>query len=210
MQKNRIKPSHAKKESHAGIPQSLVKQGVVRSMELEQAGLTRSAIRRLATQGILERLGWGIYRIVASEPSEHFTTAVVCKRVPQAIVCLISALSIHEIGTQIPHEVWIAIDSRSHRPKLGDLPVRIVRFSGTALRYGIQERTVQGVAIRITSPARTVVDCFRYRRKIGLDVALEALKEALRGRKATMDQIVRAAEACRALNVMRPYLESLA
>jgi predicted transcriptional regulator of viral defense system len=159
--------------------------------------------------GEVERLSRGLYAF-AQEGSEHFTLVSVCKRVPQAIVCLLSALRFHDIGTQMPREVWIAIPHKARKPHLPDLPVRVVRFSGPMLHHGIETRTVDGTPVRITSPARTVVDCFRYRNKVGLDVALEALHDAFQERKATMGEIHRAAEMCRAKSIVPPYLHSLA
>ena len=134
----------------------------------------------------------------------------MAKRVPKGIVCLLSALSFHGIGTQMPREAWIAVDRKARKPHLPDLPVRFVRFSGNALHCGIQKIRAEGVPVRITSPARTVVDCFRYRNKIGLDVALEALRDALQHRKTSLGEIHRAAGKCRARNVILPYLRSLA
>jgi predicted transcriptional regulator of viral defense system len=180
---------------------------IFRLQDAEDVGLTRGRLRGLLLRGEAERLGRGLYRR-AGEVTELDTVATVCARVPGAIVCLLSALLIHRIGTQLPAEVWIALDRRARKPRLDELPVRIVRFSGPMLGYGIETRVAQGVRIRLTSPARTVVDCFRYRNKIGLDVALEALKDVLRGRKASVDQINRAAKVCRISTVIRPYLEA--
>ena len=170
-------------------------------------GLTRGRLRGMQRRGEAERVGRGLYRR-AGEVTELDTVATVCARVPGGIVCLLSALLIHDIGTQLPAEVWIALDRRARKPRLEALPVRIVRFSGPMLRYGIESRRVQGVAVSITSPARTIVDCFRYRNKIGLDVALEALKDALRRRRATVSEITRAAQVCRVSTVVQPYLEA--
>ncbi|MEO6324251.1 MAG: hypothetical protein ABIQ65_06465 [Thermoanaerobaculia bacterium] len=135
--------------------------------------------------------------------------ATVSARVPGAVVCLLTALGIHRIGTQLPHEVWIAIDRKARKPRIDDLPVHVVRFSKLFLSYGVEERLVQGVAVRITSPARTVVDCFRYRNKIGIDVALEALTSALRDRLVSVSALVRAAEVCRVEGVLKPYMEAI-
>jgi predicted transcriptional regulator of viral defense system len=129
--------------------------------------------------------------------------------VPHGVVCLLSALRFHRLTTQAPFEVWLAIGEKAWRPKLDYPPLHIVRFSGPALTTGVEEHIVQGVTVRVTDPARTVVDCFKYRNKIGLDVALEALRDCWRQKKATMDQLHRAAQARRMPNVMRPYLESL-
>jgi len=134
---------------------------------------------------------------------------MVAAAVPTGVVCLLSALRIHNIGTQAPHEVWLALDRKARKPSRLPARVRIVRFSRAMLSYGVLARPILGVAVRITSPARTVVDCFRYRNKIGLDVALEALREVVRTRAASVDEIMRAAEVCRARTIMRTYLEAL-
>jgi len=137
----------------------------------------------------VERVNRGLYRFVDSEPSEHVTIALVTARVPQAVICLLTALRVHGLGTQAPREVWIGLDRKARKPRLTGLPVRVVRFSGPMLQYAVQTLEIQGVTVRITSPARTVVDCFRYRNKIGLDVALEALRDALATRRATVPEI---------------------
>lgn len=135
---------------------------------------------------------------------------MVAAAIPNAIVCLLTALRYHDIGTQSPHEVWIALDRKCRKPANPPGRVRIVRFSGPMLTYGVDRSSALGVEFRITSPARTVVDCFRYRKKFGLDVALEALQDALRSGTATVGQIERAAEVCRVSTVIRPYLEARA
>ena len=195
----------AKKKStkRAAIP------SVFRPRDLEALGLPRSRLRAMLRKGEAEQIGRGLYRLRSTPVTERETIALVAKRMPRAIVCLLTALSVHEIGTQAPREVWIALDRKARKPAPQGLPVRTVRYSGRMLTYGIESREIQGVKVRITSPARTVVDCFRYRSKIGLDVALEALRDALRSRKATVDQILRAAEACRARTVIRPHLEAM-
>ena len=151
----------------------------------------------------------GLYRRTDAEITEHYTRAAVCARVPGAIVCLLSALSVHDLGTQLPWQVWIAIPHKARMPRVPELPVRVVRFSGASLRYGVEMVVFEGVPVRITSPARTVVDCFRFRRLVGQDVAIEALREALYDRKASVDQIWRAAEVCRAKSLVGPILEAV-
>ena len=182
--------------------------GIFRLRDLGRLGLTRSRLRGMLLRGEAERLGRGLYRR-GGRITELDTVATVCARVPGAIVCLLSALLIHRLGTQLPNEVWIAIDRKARRPRVDDLPVRIVRFSGPMLRQGIDVRRVQGVRVRITSPARTVVDCFRYRNKIGPDIALEALKDVRATRRASVDEIAGCARACRVFTVIRPYLEAM-
>lgn len=164
----------------------------------------------MVDRGEAEKVGRGLYHR-PSEATELHSVATVCARVPGAVVCLLTALGIHRIGTQLPDEVWIALDRKARKPRLQDLPVRVrlVRFSGPMLRYGIEQRRVQGVAMRMTSPARTVVDCFRYRNKLGIDVALEALKDSLRTRRTSVGAIVRAAQVCRVYTVMKPYIQAV-
>jgi len=181
-----------------------------RPRDLGPLALSFPDLQRLVAAGRIEKVGRGLYRLAAAGPDQFETIAMVSSAVPSGIVCLLSALRVHGIGTQAPREVWIALDRQARRPVRLATAVRIVRFSGAMLTYGIQLRSILGVPVRITSPARTVVDCFRYRSKLGLDVALEALREALRMKITTVDEIMRSAEVCRARTVMRTYLEALA
>jgi len=180
-----------------------------RPRDIEPLGISFKQLQRLVSQGTVEKLGEGLYRLSEIEPTELETIAMVASAAPNAIVCLLTALRVHEIGTQSPHEVWIALDRKSRKPTRVPTKLRIVRFSGAMLTYGVIKRTMLGVPVLITSPARTVVDCFRYRNKVGLDVAMEALRDTVRRRKATVDEISRAAEVCRIRTVMKPYLEAL-
>jgi predicted transcriptional regulator of viral defense system len=163
----------------------------------------------MVAEGRVERVGPGLYRLADVEATEVETIAMVASAVPHAIVCLLSALRVHEIGTQSPHQVWLAIDRKARKPARLPAKTTIVRFSGPMLTYGVVTQSMQGVRVQLTNPARTVVDCFRYRRKVGLDVALEALRDAVRSRKATVSEIDRAAEVCRISSVIGPYLEVL-
>ncbi|MGH7721026.1 MAG: type IV toxin-antitoxin system AbiEi family antitoxin domain-containing protein [Gemmatimonadaceae bacterium] len=172
-------------------------------------GVTPYQIQRLVAQGVAEKAAPGLYRLSDVEATETETIAMVASAVPQAIVCLLSALRVHDIGTQSPRQVWLAIDRKARKPRRLPAAVRIVRFSGQMLTYGVDTQSMQGVRVRITSPARTVVDCFRYRNKIGIDVAMEALRDAVRSRKAAIGEIDRAAEVCRMRTVIAPYLEAL-
>jgi predicted transcriptional regulator of viral defense system len=173
-------------------------------------GVSFRQLQRLVAEGTVERLGGGLYRLSAIEPDELETIAMAAFAAPNAIVCLLTALRVHGIGTQSPHEVWIALDRKARKPRRVPTRLRIVRFSGAMLTYGVVKRSMLGVPVSITSPARTVVDCFRYRNKVGIDVAMEALRDAFRSRITTVSEIVRAAEVCRARTVMRTYLEALA
>ena len=180
-----------------------------RARDAAELGVSSRTLRRLVDDGLVERLSRGLYRCADAELTERYTTAAVCARIPGAIICLLSALSIHEIGTQLPWKKWIAIPHKARAPRVTGLPIRVVRFSRASLRYGVEDTTFEGVPARITSPARTVVDCFRFRRLVGPDVAFEAVREALRERRATVGQILRAADACRARSLVRPVLETL-
>jgi predicted transcriptional regulator of viral defense system len=182
---------------------------VFRPQDLEAHGIPRSRLQTWLRRGTVEQLERGLYLRVDAEPGENETVATVVTRVPGAIVCLLTALHIYDIGTQVPRHVWIALDRKARKPQLGRLPVRIVRFSGPMLTYAVETREMEGVAVRITSPARTVVDCFRYRNKVGLDVAIEALRDVLAWGQIPVNEILRAAEVCRVRSVIGPYLEAL-
>ena len=160
-------------------------------------------------QGRLQRVGRGLYALPDRSVSEHNALAEVARKHPQAIVCLLSALRFHDLTTQSPFEVWLAIPNKARAPNMDYPPLRIVRFSGAALTRGVEDHVIDGVPVRVTSVARTVADCFKFRNKIGLDVALEALQEAWRAKRASMDELWRYATLCRVANVMRPYMESL-
>jgi len=168
--------------------------GFFRPGQLEAAGLTRHQLPALVRSGRVERVGRGLYRLAVAEPTENYSLAMVCARVPNSIVCLLSALRVHGIGTQAPAEVWLAIPHKARAPQVQGLRLRIVRFSGPAWTYGIRETEFEGVAARITSPARTVADCFRFERLVGSEVAGEALQDALRRDLVTVAELSRVAE----------------
>jgi predicted transcriptional regulator of viral defense system len=192
------------------LPCAIRNQGVFRLTEARAAGLHPEQVRRLTRQGELTRLGRGLYAPASFARGEHHTLAEVAKRVPRGIVCLLTALRFHAIGTQHPREVWLSVDRRAGIPRLDVVPVRIVRVSGAALTAGIDEHDVEGVTVRVTNPARTVVDCFRFRHKIGVDVAVEALRDYRRLRKGTVDELWRQADQLRMTRVMRPYWDAIA
>jgi predicted transcriptional regulator of viral defense system len=183
--------------------------GVVRPVDLEARGVRRARLYRLVRQGLVERQGRGIYVAAGHPYTEKHGLAQVAKRVPKAVICLLTALRFHELTTQNPFEVWIALPEKARKPRLEYPPLRVMRFSGAALTVGIEEHEIEGVPVRVYSVAKTVADCFKYRNKIGLDVALEALRDGWGARRFTMDEIDRFARACRVERVMRPYLESL-
>jgi predicted transcriptional regulator of viral defense system len=180
-----------------------------RPRDVVQLGLTHYQLQQMVAEGRIERVGPGLYRLVDAEATEMETIAMVASAAPHDIVCLLSALRIHEIGTQLPRQVWLAIDRKARKPRRLPAAVSIVRFSGQMLTYGVITQPMQGVNVRLTNPARTVVDCFRYRNKVGLDVAMEALRDAVRSRKAMFSEIDRAVEVCRIRTVIGPYLEAL-
>jgi predicted transcriptional regulator of viral defense system len=187
----------------------LKSKGLARPHEFARHGITRSVLQRMSERGEIERVRRGLYALPGAMTSEHQSLIEANKRVPSGVICLLSALSFHRIGTQLPHQVWMAIDRKTRRPRVEYPPLRIVRFSGQALTYGIEEHLIDGVVVRVTSPARTIADCFKYRNKIGLDIALEALRESWRERRVTMDELFKAARVCRVERVIRPYAEAL-
>jgi predicted transcriptional regulator of viral defense system len=185
------------------------RRGIVRPRDLDGEGIPRIYLSRLHHMGLLERPSRGVYVLADREPTEHHDLAEVCKRVPHGVVCLLSALRFHGLTTQAPFEIWLGIDRKARLPRLEHPPLRVIRFPAQALSEGVEEHEVEGVPVRVTTPARTVVDCFAYRNKVGLDVALEALRDCWRQRRATLAELHRAAQARRMANVMRPYLESI-
>lgn len=183
--------------------------GVLRARDLARHGIAREYLTRLTRAGLLERTERGLYVLPDAELTEYHSLAETAKRVPAGIVCLLSALRFHDLTTQAPFEVWLALPPTARSPRPRSLPLRVVHFSGPALTEGVEEHVIEGVRVHVYCPAKTVADCFKYRNKIGLDVALEALRETWRERRATMDELWRYAEVCRVATVMRPYLESL-
>lgn len=192
------------------ILQMLRKTRVLRARDFVSAGIAREHLSRLVAAGVLDRPARGLYVMADDRPSEQRSLVEAARRVPSGIICLLSALQFHGLTTQAPFEIWIAIDRRSRLPQSDAPPLRVVRFSGAALTSGIEEHTIEGACVRVYSPAKTVVDCFKFRHKVGLDVALEALRDCLKQRKATRDELWSAAKVCRMTNVMRPYLEATA
>lgn len=182
---------------------------VIRPRDLAAEGISRVYLRRLVDKGLLVRTARGIYTLPDADVTELHDFAEAARQVPKGVICLLSALRFHNLTTQNPFEVWMAIGESQWMPKIEYPAMRFVRFSGASLEYGVERHEIEGVAAKVYSPAKTVADCFKYRNKIGLDVALEALRDCWRQRKATMDEIWAAAKVCRVANIMRPYLESL-
>jgi predicted transcriptional regulator of viral defense system len=185
------------------------RHGSVSRQEVTEANIHTQTLSRLVRAGTLERVARGRYRLPNAPVTEHHGLALVAAAAPKAVICLLSALSFHQIGTQLPHEVWIALDRRSRRPALQYPRLRVVRFGGNALTEGIETHRIEGETVRVYNAAKTIADTFKYRNKIGLDVALEALREAWRARRFTMDKMYFYARVCRVERVMRPYLEAL-
>jgi predicted transcriptional regulator of viral defense system len=191
------------------IMQYIGHHGMVRPRDIEAIGLPREYLVRLHRQGKLNRSGRGIYTLPDANVTERHSYAEVAKRVPDAAICLLSALVFHQITTQSPASVWIALRKGARTPVFTSPSLRIVRLSGPSLTEGIENHQVEGVPVRVYSAAKTVADCFKFRNKIGLDVAIEALKDSLRQKKANVNQIYRYAKVCRVSNVIRPYMEAL-
>jgi predicted transcriptional regulator of viral defense system len=185
------------------------KKVLIRPMDLKRAGLPRDYLYQLAREGIVVRVGRGLYQWPDSDVGHHQALLEVAKMAPHGVVALLSALSFHELTTQNPHAVWLAIDRKARQPLIDTVAVRFVYFSRDAMRHGVEEHNISGVNVKVFCVAKTVVDCFKYRNKIGLDVALEALREGWRKKRFTMDEIYKYAKVCRVHNVMRPYLEAL-
>lgn len=184
-------------------------QALVRPRDVEALGIARESLLRLYRKGLLVRQARGVYALPQTPVTEHHSLAMAAKRVPRGVICLLSALRFHGLTTQDPHEVWIAIDLKARRPSVESPALRVARFSGRSLVEGVEEPEIEGVRVRVYSAAKTVADCFKYRHKIGIDVAIEALRDSVRTRKTTIDEIHRYAKVCRVANVMRPYLESV-
>jgi predicted transcriptional regulator of viral defense system len=181
---------------------------IIRPRDLEAKGLPTIYLQRLVANGKLNRIGRGVYSIPSESPTEHHSLAVVAKQVPSGVVCLLSALRFHELTTQQPSEVWLAIGNKAWRPTADSVRIRVVYYGNGSLTEGFITPVIEGVPVKIFNAAKTVADCFKHRRRVGLDVAIEALKDALRQRKATIDQIQKYAEVCRVSRIIRPYLEA--
>jgi predicted transcriptional regulator of viral defense system len=199
-----------RQDTHAQRILTLASQsGLLRPCDLAGAGAARAALTRLVGTGQLEKVGRGLYRLPGTQASEHESLTAIATQVPQAVFCLLTALQFHELTTQLPRQVWIAMPRGSHAPKIDYPPLKMVQFTGAAYSEGIEVFERDKVPLRVYGVAKTVADCFKHRNKIGLDVALEALKDALTQKKATADELWHFAKICRVANVMRPYLEAI-
>jgi predicted transcriptional regulator of viral defense system len=185
------------------------RKGIVRGVELDRLGIHRMNLKRLADRGLLVQRSHGIYEAAAPRMTEHGSIIEIVTRAPKATLCLLTALRLHRLTTQNPFEIWIMIDRKARKPSIDTPAVRVVRASGPCLTKGVQTMRIDSVDVRVTTVAKTVADCFRYRTTVGTDVALEALRDAWRRKAASMDELIAAAKTDRVATVMRPYLESL-
>jgi predicted transcriptional regulator of viral defense system len=184
--------------------------GIVRPTQLEALGIPRSRLYRLVRKGLVEREARGIYTASEHPVAAEHTLATVTKQVPGGVFCLLTALRFHELTTQAPAEVWIALPEKARKPRLDRPRLRVTRFSGPALTEGIETHRVEGVDVRLYSPAKTVADCFKYRNKVGIDVAVEALRDFTRRHRGGATELARYARICRVSRVMQPYLDAIA
>ena len=187
----------------------ITETGIARSRDLERAGISRTQIRRLVDQKVIERVGRGLYRRPEDPLTEKSDLAHAARLVPEGVICLLSALRFQGLSTQNPFEVWMAIDRSSWRPRAQHPPLRIIYLSGDTLSEGVEEHNAEGVQLRVFSAAKTVADCFKFRNKIGTDVAVEALRDYRRTYPKRLDELWRFAEIDRVTRVMRPYLEAV-
>ena len=185
------------------------KRGLLRARDTHNLGIPTTVLTRLVRNGKLERVSRGIYTLPGAQMSAQRSLAEVSLRTPRGVICLLSALRLHDIGTQAPFEVWLALPPGVTARQMDGPSIRIIRMSGQSLTKGVEKMSIDGVAVPVFCAAKTVADCFKFRNKIGLDVALEALRETHRARKASIDEIWRYAVINRVGNVMRPYMEAL-
>lgn len=196
-------------DGHLNLNRLLNRHPILRTRDLGLAGVPRTALSALLATGQISRIARGVYAVNGHAASEHFGLALAATRVPSGVICLLSALVFHGLTTQSPHEVWIAVDRKARRPSGGYPPLRVVRFGGAAMKLGTAIYPIDGTLVRITTPAKTVADCFKYRNKIGVNVAIEALRDGWTKRRFTMDELWTMARVCRVQNVIRPYVESI-
>ena len=184
--------------------------GLARPRDLEAHGVSRAQLARLVSEGLVLRQGRGIYVVATHQPTAGHTLAQVAKRVPEAVFCLLTALRFHGLTTQSPADVWIALPEKARLPRLDYPRLRVARFSGPSLSEGIEAHRVEGVTIRVYSPAKTVADCFKYRNKVGIDLAVEALRDFSRKHRGGANELARFAKVCRVSRVIQPYLDAIA
>jgi len=184
-------------------------KGVIRPRDLDPYSIPRVHLGRLCANGKVVRIARGLYRLGNASVTEHHSLAQVFNKVPHGVLCLLSALWFHDITSQAPYEVWVAIDRKARQAVKDGLPIRYVTFSHNSINEGVEKYSIEGVPVNVFCIAKTIADCFKYRNKIGIDVAVEALKECQRKKKCSMNDLWRYAKVCRVTNVMRPYMETL-
>jgi predicted transcriptional regulator of viral defense system len=200
----------AQRRSQRELARALLRErGILRLIELREAGVTAATMSRMERAGEVIRLSRGVYQLPDAALDPNHSLVQAATRVPKGVVCLVSALAFHGLTDQIPSKVWIAIGAKDWAPRLDDTSIRIVRFTDNFLADNVEMHTIEGVGLKVFGPAKTVADCFRYRGKIGLPVAIEGLQEVLRQRKATPAEIARQADKGGVSTVIRPYLEAL-
>jgi len=182
---------------------------VFRARDVAAQDIHTGSLTRMARAGTLEKVGPGRYRLATSDVTESHSLILACSIVPSSVVCLSTALLFHNIGTQLPREVWLAVPRGTRVPSFAYPPIRVTRIATALFDLGIEEHRIEGGVVRVYNVVRTVVDCFRFRNKVGLDVAMEALIEARRTRRFDLNELDRVAKALRLDRVMRPYLEML-
>jgi predicted transcriptional regulator of viral defense system len=193
----------------ASVLKFVEKEGIVRPSELEAHGFARSELYRLVREGAVIRQGRGLYTASRHQYTTEHSLAYVAKRLPAGVVCLLTALRFHELTTQSPAEVWVALPTKARKPRLDYPRLRVARFSGAALTEGIETHRIEGVDVRVYSAAKTIADCFKYRNKIGIDVAVEALRDFTRRNRGGANELARFAKVCRVTRVMQPYMDSI-
>lgn len=210
----RRKPAGRASPGRAGYAQRVLelarRQGLLLASDVSRRGIPRTYLQRLVRAGLLVRSARGQYRASAADVSEHHSLAEAAARVPRGVVCLLSALRFHGLTTQNPVEVWMAVDHKAWRPRPGYPQLRLVFLSGKTHALGVETHRISGVSVRVYSAARTVADCFKFRHKLGVDVALEALRDYRARHRGGMEDLERYAKVCRVQRVMRPYLEATA
>ncbi len=185
------------------------KGGMLKASDAIHEGIHPRTLYEMRDQGIIEALSRGLYRLTDLQPLSNQDLVTVSLRIPHGVVCLISALAFHGITSQVPHEVYIAVERASRPPKVDYPPVRVFRFTGQAFKNGIESHKTEGVSLKVYNPEKTIADCFKYRNKIGLDTAIEALRLYRERKRFKVDDLIRFARVCRVENVMRPYVEAL-
>lgn len=184
-------------------------KGILHAGDIVKHNIPHTYLSRLTEQGHLQRIGRGLYMLPDHEVTENHSLAVVCAQIPNGVICLLSALRFHGMTTQLPFEVWVSIENKAWKPQLEDVAVRYHWFSGAAFTEGVETHPIEGIAVKVYNPAKTVADCFKYRNKIGLDIAIEALRDGWQQHRFTVDELWHYAKICRVQTIIRPYMEAI-